>query len=198
MPRRKVVRGEGETRRRILDAAVLRFASASYEEVSLRDIAVDVGVDVAYVHRSFGSKEGLFREVMETLDERFVFSDVEAKDLSAHLAKMFVESDPATKNAKEVDPLLIHVRSLTSPNASPLVSERLQSKFIVPISTKLGDSGQFRAAAIMGVLIGLGILRNLAQLPAMTEANAEEVEALLIEVIEAIGRFNGVSDRGKA
>ncbi|MFD2029187.1 TetR/AcrR family transcriptional regulator [Ancylobacter dichloromethanicus] len=52
--------GEGTTRQTILTAAAKRFASASYDEVSLRDISADVDVDVAYVHRSFGSKENLF------------------------------------------------------------------------------------------------------------------------------------------
>jgi len=42
---------------RILAAAVKRFATNSYEATGLRDIASDAGVDVAYVHRRFGSKE---------------------------------------------------------------------------------------------------------------------------------------------
>lgn len=42
---------------RILKAAIRRFARHSYEDTGLRDIANDADVDVAYVHRSFGSKD---------------------------------------------------------------------------------------------------------------------------------------------
>ena len=58
---------EDTTRERILKAALLRFSTHSYEETGLRDIASDVGVDMAYVHRSFGSKEKLFREAVKAM-----------------------------------------------------------------------------------------------------------------------------------
>ena len=58
---------EDTTRERILKAAMLRFSTYSYEETGLRDIATDVGVDTAYVHRSFGSKEKLFREAVDAI-----------------------------------------------------------------------------------------------------------------------------------
>src|SRR5262245_54451976 len=66
MPSRKRGKRSGETtRQRILKAAVARFAKSSYEEVKLRDIASDVGVDVAYVCRSFGSKQQLLVKVFD-------------------------------------------------------------------------------------------------------------------------------------
>ena len=52
------------TRGEMLCAARQRFLDESYENVGLRDIARDVGVDVALVSRYFGSKEELFREVL--------------------------------------------------------------------------------------------------------------------------------------
>lgn len=57
--------GAERTRERILKAAILRFSTHSYEATGLRDLAADVGVDVAYVHRCFGSKEKLFREALK-------------------------------------------------------------------------------------------------------------------------------------
>jgi len=53
-----------DTRERILEAAIRQFSRRSYEQTGLRDIATDVGVDVAYVHRCFGSKENLFAEAL--------------------------------------------------------------------------------------------------------------------------------------
>src|SRR2546421_8360402 len=60
----KVIRSRNaaETRAALLAAARIRFARDGYEATNLRDIAADVGVNVALISRYFGSKEGLFFE----------------------------------------------------------------------------------------------------------------------------------------
>ena len=57
-------RSSAATRQRILQAAMIRFARHPYEDARLRDIAADAEIDVAMVHRAFGSKEQLFVEVV--------------------------------------------------------------------------------------------------------------------------------------
>ncbi len=61
-PRR---RGSTATREAILEAAAGRFASSGYAGAGVREIAADAGVTAALVNRYFGSKEGLFTEVIE-------------------------------------------------------------------------------------------------------------------------------------
>ncbi|MET0659051.1 MAG: helix-turn-helix domain-containing protein, partial [Steroidobacteraceae bacterium] len=62
------------TRMAILNAALRRFALSSYDDVSLREIASDAGVDVALVGRYFESKDKLFAIVMnELLNPRYLF-----------------------------------------------------------------------------------------------------------------------------
>lgn len=59
---------------RILQASILLFARMPFSETSLRDIAAEAKVDVAYVHRAFGSKSEIFRQALEAtaaLDEVF-------------------------------------------------------------------------------------------------------------------------------
>ena len=51
---------------RILNAAMLLFARMPYSDTSLRDIAA-AEVDVAYVHRAFGSKAEIFRHALLAL-----------------------------------------------------------------------------------------------------------------------------------
>jgi len=51
------------TRERILDAASDMFAERGVEAVSLRELTVKAGVNLAAVHYHFGSKEGLLAEV---------------------------------------------------------------------------------------------------------------------------------------
>src|SRR5690348_4813494 len=48
------------TAQRILDAAIARFATEPYEDVSLDAIAADAGVSVRTVIRRYGSKDELF------------------------------------------------------------------------------------------------------------------------------------------
>src|SRR5947199_6730480 len=62
-------RGE-DTRRRILDAALEIFASEGYEGASTRQLAERAGVNLPAIRYYFGSKEGLFRAVIDSIIER--------------------------------------------------------------------------------------------------------------------------------
>ena len=53
-----------ETRRRLIAAATERFAENGYRAVSIRDIASAAETNPALVNYHFGSKEGLFEEVV--------------------------------------------------------------------------------------------------------------------------------------
>jgi AcrR family transcriptional regulator len=63
-------RGE-ETRRRILDAAIEVFASVGYEAAHTRLLAERAGVKLPTLAYYFGSKEGLFRAVIEHITAQF-------------------------------------------------------------------------------------------------------------------------------
>ena len=56
---------DAETRREsILDAAVVAFSAAPFEQVSIATIASEAGVSEALVHRYFVGKVGLFEEAL--------------------------------------------------------------------------------------------------------------------------------------
>ena len=59
-------RNAAATRTAILDAARERFAAESYDDVGMRDIARDVGVDAALISRYFGSKDDLFLAALDS------------------------------------------------------------------------------------------------------------------------------------
>ena len=119
MPKRLIVPAPEDTvRERILKAAILRFSTHSYEETGLRDIAADVGVDMAYVHRSFGSKEKLFREAVKAIVRPEVWLVGEASELHVTLAKEVL----AEKGANEIRSFDVLARSFSSPEASRVFS----------------------------------------------------------------------------
>src|SRR5512142_187845 len=87
-PRRK--RDAAATREAILEAATRRFATQGYERAGAREIAADAGVTAALVNRYFGSKEGLFAEVIRrALDIEDLLRGRRA-GLADHLARVMV------------------------------------------------------------------------------------------------------------
>lgn len=64
MPRTKT--DERESKRRILETAEQYFADHGFAETSIRRIAAKARVNSAMIHYYFGSKERLYRSVLET------------------------------------------------------------------------------------------------------------------------------------
>ena len=71
MQRRHVGRPRGGdvvgTRRAILDAAVESFAASGFTGATTRQVAARAGVNVATLHYHFGSKEKLYRAVLDAV-----------------------------------------------------------------------------------------------------------------------------------
>lgn len=58
-------RAAEDTRRRVIEAALSRFSSQYYDDVTLDVVATDAGVTVQTVLRRFESKEGLVRAIID-------------------------------------------------------------------------------------------------------------------------------------
>lgn len=53
------------SRNDLLSCAMLHFANESYEQVSLRKLAAELGISDSLLHHHFGSKEQLWREAVD-------------------------------------------------------------------------------------------------------------------------------------
>ena len=80
-------RGE-DTRRRILETALEVFAAEGYEGASTRQLAERAGVNLPAIQYYFGSKEGLFRAVIDSIIER----------TESHMVSLAVEVHTALAN----------------------------------------------------------------------------------------------------
>ena len=169
------------TRDRILNAAIARFSRHSYEATGLRDIAADVGIDVAYVHRSFGSKERLFAAAVEASlqPERF-FAGAKA-DLATDLTNHVLVRD-----ADEIAPLDIVVHSLSSPEAASVLREVVVRNFITPLANKLEMSSQTPASLIASLLLGVGILRSVLGVAPLCDADRAALQQMLAEQVASL------------
>jgi AcrR family transcriptional regulator len=187
MPTRSAQHAKVSTRERILKAAVLRFSRHSYESVGLREIAGDVGVDVAYVHRCFGSKEKLFAEaVAKTARIEEVLAD-SAGDPAKSLARQ-VFAHNRSRGKEDVVSLDIVIRSLTSQEATRVLRGFALSKFIDPLADKLDHTSNLQAALITALLLGVGICRDVLTIPPLCKTDEAELESEIADVIKAIAK----------
>lgn len=172
------------TRQAMLDAAHARFLEKSYENVGLRDIAGDVGVDVALVSRYFGSKEELFREVLGVgRKEEILPAEVTQADIPAYLAKLFIQQG-GDGNA-HVERLLIMLRSASSPAASAIVRDALRKDVLGPLAAKLGgECPELRASSSMAVWMGMTILRTVMTVEPLC-GRGGDIENRLRQLFEA-------------
>ncbi|MFN3320076.1 MAG: TetR/AcrR family transcriptional regulator [Allorhizobium sp.] len=172
------------TRDRILKAAILRFSTHSYDHTGLRDIAADVGVDMAYVHRCFGSKEKLFYEAVKASGKPEALFAEEGESLSSVLAKQVL----SRKGVNEIRALDIAVQSLGSPAASSVLNEFLEEDFVAPLISKLAMLPKRRAALVAAFLGGIGILKDVVKIEALLngEMNAleEDVKRVIATLLE--------------
>ena len=172
------------TKQAMLDAARKRFLLESYENVGLRDIAGDVGVDVALISRYFGNKEALFSQVLHDSSKEDILPDhIQSQDMPGFLSDMFLSQD--MDGNENVERLLIILRSASSPTASKIVSKAMRNDILVPFAERLGgNNSEMRASTSMAVWMGMTIMRTIIAVDGMGD-QTPEFEAKLNALFKA-------------
>ena len=155
------------TRQLILNAATVLFSQQSYEEVGVREIAADAGVDVALVNRYFGTKKALFIEVLRNCDALIYLPPSE---LPTHFAM-------AISDERCIDErwLLIILRSASSPEANAIVRESLCQGALFPLHKVLdGCDVELRAALLIALWTGVIVLRDIMKVEALSNGDIEQ------------------------
>lgn len=162
-------RNAAATRQAMLQAAHARFLRENYENVGMRDIAGDVGVDVALVSRYFGSKEKLFREVLRSdKGDKFRIA-IDPRDFPAYLTSLVTQDDDG-EDAEHLERLLIILRSASSPQAAAIIRDAVHEDVFDPMIGLIGgDHADLRASFAMAVLMGTAILRTIMRVEPLCE-----------------------------
>lgn len=182
---RSTVLAAAAKKEQILQAAILRFARQSYEDATLRAIAADVGVDVAHVHRSFGSKESLLMAAVLATAQPERFRGESRQGFVTKLVDEVFERDAARPH-EEVGPLDIFLRSLTSREASRVMHDGLLTELIVPFAEMMDPPSTQRAALMVAVLVGIGVLKEVLAIEPLREKGDGELRKLTIEMLEQL------------
>lgn len=173
-------RNASATRRAILAAARERFCAESYDDVGMRDIARDVGVDAALISRYFGSKEDLFVAVLDSCKNGRDLMEGDRENFGRRLAREIVYGD-LTPCAEEdggarLRGLLILLRSIGSAKAMDVVQRTSNSRFYEPLTLWIGGPdapvrARLAAALIMGMAIGRELSDGYASLDETQKAS---------------------------
>jgi AcrR family transcriptional regulator len=165
------------TEMRILDAATQVFFSAGYDRATIRAVASAAGVDAGLVMHYFGSKQELFRRVIDAVpvSEISAAPGQAAEQILAALADR-LESEPVAS--------LTLLRSmLTNPEAAAAASAgiaRYQARIADAIAA---DDAGLRAAIISAITLGLTVSRHLIKSDELATADPAQVIRLLRPVM---------------
>jgi len=161
------------TEARILGAATQVFFSAGYDRTTIRAVASAAGVDAGLVMHYFGSKQELFRRVIDAA------SVPELRGAPGQAAEQLLAS-LADRLANEPVASLTLLRSmLTNPEAASAASaaiDRYQAQIAQAIP---GDDADLRAAIISAVILGIMVSRHLIKSDELASADPAQVIKLL-------------------
>lgn len=175
-------RNAAATRAGILDAARDRFVAHSYDDVGVRDIARDAGVDPALVNRYFGSKEDLFAAVLDSCDED---KDTDFWEDRAGFGLRIANDLVYERRADKMRRLLIVLRSLGSARALEVVRNGMTEHFMAPFQAWIGrPDAAVRVHLAAGLILGMSVTRELGDGFDMTPAECEALRDRLAATLQ--------------
>jgi AcrR family transcriptional regulator len=161
------------TEARILDSAAQAFLTAGYERTTIRAVASAAGVDAGLVMHYFGSKQELFRRVIDAAPVPEVSGPPgqAAEQILAGLADRLA-SEPVAS--------LTLLRSmLTNPEAASAASAGI-ARYQAQIAGAIpADDADLRAAIISAITLGISVSRHLIKTGELASADPAQVIRLL-------------------
>ncbi|MDI2132725.1 TetR/AcrR family transcriptional regulator [Yinghuangia seranimata] len=176
-------RSAEDTAAALLDAAATRFSRDGYDAVSVRDIAADVGVNPALIYRYFGSKEKLFVAVVSRDRDPAAIIEGPLRELPDRAVTWF-HNRPASVGGEH--PLGLMLRTSGREGVASLMRAQVQDT-VARLAERLdGPEAELRAALILAVNIGMGVLTTVADVDALISAPPERLRAHLAAAVDPL------------
>ncbi|WDZ75206.1 TetR family transcriptional regulator [Ensifer adhaerens] len=178
-------RDSAATRDAILKSARAAFIASGYEGAGVREIAEGAGVTAMLINRYFGSKEGLFAEVLAAANQRPIIATPEtltAPDRAARISRALLKvTEPG---ATALDGFLIMLRSISNDRAVEIARAVVESHHQKNVTEALsGPDAAQRAALLMSLVAGVQIMRQVVGLEALSQDKDEDLERLLGDLV---------------
>jgi AcrR family transcriptional regulator len=172
------------TRRAILDAARVIFASRGYEQTTIRAVAADAGIDASMVMRYFGSKAKLFTAAASSSHHPADLVSVPEGERGELLVRHFVDH---WERSPTGDTLVLLLRTAVTDDAvAEQVQANIHRQVTAPVAA-LGysDAGR-RSALIASQLLGVAVSRYILRQEPLASMPTDE---LVADVSPTIQRY---------
>ena len=161
------------TEARILDAAGQIFLTAGYERTTIRAVASAAGVDAGLVMHYFGSKQELYRRVIDAAPVP------ELSGTPAEAAGQILAGLADRLASPPVASLALLRSMLTNPEAASAASAGI-ARYEAQIAQAIpAADADLRAAIISAVTMGILISRHLIKVDELATADPAQVISLL-------------------
>lgn len=176
------------TRQAILVSARRAFTEHGYDGAGVRAIAAGAGVTAMMVNRYFGSKEGLFGEVVaDSMRDPVILSseNLAAADVARAFASALVGITGITETP--LDGFLILFRSVSSGTAARIAREQIEAAHHATARRAVhGEHSAERAGILLAFVAGFQMMRQMMRLDALADADPRLLVDLLTPPIAAI------------
>ena len=176
-------RDAAATREAILRAGGEAFTRAGYDGVGVREIAQAAGVTAMLVNRYFGSKEGLFAEVVDvSMTERTVLGDdpsTLARDIAATLVRR------TAGDADRLDPFLLALRSAPNPRAAEILRAGIE-KHVERHAVEVSGASRADVAIALALINGFWLMRKVIGSTALNDADEAALAGTLEELFRVL------------
>ncbi|GAA5178492.1 TetR/AcrR family transcriptional regulator [Rugosimonospora acidiphila] len=175
-------RDSAATRAAILRAAREIFTERGYDGAGVREIARAAEVDSRLISRYFGSKEGLFAEVVDLAYDKSLMMTLE---LNERAARELLAGDGQTAS----DGLLLTLRSAANPRAAAIMRDSIERNYQRRLADALpGDNAWGRAGLLVAICSGVLLSRTVLGHTAFTGPQVEQLIPQLRAALDAVAR----------
>jgi len=189
-PTRGRRRDAAATRQALLQAARSRFIRLGYDRTTLRDVAADVGVNLALIKRYFDSKEGLFKAAVASTP-RFLGGESGVPQGHAALAEALSRQLSASAWPEFGEhPVLMLLRNSGDERVDSLRRRALHdfSRQVLEASDTDSDDDEplLRAELVVALGVGIAVIRSAVGLQPLLDATPEDLVGPLRDVIDGL------------
>jgi len=185
-------RDAAATREALLQAARSRFLRLGYDRTTLRDVAADVGVNLALIKRYFDSKEGLFKAALASAP-RFLGSEGEFPRDRAALAEALSHQLSAGAWPEFGEhPVLMLLRVSGDERVDSLRRQALEdfSRQVLEASgtqqSEDDDERLLRAELLVALGVGVAVVRSAVGLQPLRDATSDDLIGPLRDVVDVL------------
>lgn len=183
--------GERDTRADILVAARGLFATRGFDGTSVRAVAREAEVDPALVHHYFAGKASLFAEVVGVPpgfeDEIVAAVEGPREGAGERIVRTFLGVWDSPQGRAHFQAMIGAVA--THEGAARLLQDFVVRTVFVRIAANFADGedvDELAVAAVGAQMVGLGMLRYVVRLPAMVEADPEDLVAAVGPAVQRL------------